>query len=141
MERHSAPGVRRLRLVKRAPPCPQTHLQTPLVPVPRLTDRGHWSPSPDSLTEPTGPRPQTHQQRPLVPVPRLIFRAHCSPSPDSSAEPTGLCPVLSGLFAETDKRNLKLVCKFKGLRTGNKTVLKMKNKQGGVKLPDFRTCY
>ena len=78
---------------------------------------------------------------PLVPVPRLIDRGHWSPSPDSSAEPTGLCPILSGLFAETDKRNLKLVCKFKGLRTGNKTVLKMKNKLGGVKLPDFRTCY
>ena len=93
MERHSAPGVRRLHLVNRAP------------------------------------------------FPRLIDRGHCSPSPDSSSGATGLCPVLSGLCAETDKLNLKLVCKFKGLRTGNKTVLKMKNESGGIRLPDFKACY
>ena len=46
-----------------------------------------------------------------------------------------------GCFAETDKPNLKFICKFKGLRIVNKTMLKMKNKLGGLTLPDFKTCY
>ena len=65
-----------------------------------------------------------------ISIPKLTYRFNRVPI----KIPAGI------FFSETDTLILKFILEFKGSQTA-KTILKNKNKVGGLKLPDFKIYY